>query len=336
MKYEPRLKADDLLARRPVKKSADFLGHRDNLGRIRQTRRTLSGKVVFNKSAGAQFGNTQKNFLDRNVQQPPMQSTSTVEQNPSHNGYAHAAIEERHSPASGRFSLVAIMVGIFAMGAAAGLIATSWIQKSSPDRGVLSERVVSKPVGPASTVSTGKEVINSKPIDEATGELPYDGKEQERESLSSVSPLPLESATSEQGDVKESSALPLSQTKDAPQLTRDATKNINPTSKHHFSNQVAKDKEIQRIQQQATEELKKKIEDDDLGGSTEKNKQVHQGKKQESRGDYEVHAASRRPLLAKCERAANFILKERCKWDICSGMWGKNGCPSYEKQASWF
>jgi hypothetical protein len=44
--------------------------------------------------------------------------------------------------------------------------------------------------------------------------------------------------------------------------------------------------------------------------------------------------ASTRLVLARCEQKSNFILREHCKWDICNGQWGKNGCPSFEKQAS--
>ena len=33
--------------------------------------------------------------------------------------------------------------------------------------------------------------------------------------------------------------------------------------------------------------------------------------------------------LASCDRRSNIILREHCRWQVCNGMWGKNGCPSY-------
>jgi hypothetical protein len=45
--------------------------------------------------------------------------------------------------------------------------------------------------------------------------------------------------------------------------------------------------------------------------------------------------ASARSELTQCGRNANFFHRERCKWRVCGGRWGQNGCPSYDhKQAS--
>ncbi len=35
-----------------------------------------------------------------------------------------------------------------------------------------------------------------------------------------------------------------------------------------------------------------------------------------------------------CEHSGNILRREQCRWKVCGGRWGKNGCPSYEsKQA---
>jgi len=38
--------------------------------------------------------------------------------------------------------------------------------------------------------------------------------------------------------------------------------------------------------------------------------------------------------LAKCQRNASFFVREKCKWRLCDGQWGKNGCPSYETKSA--
>ncbi|WP_334189506.1 hypothetical protein [Noviherbaspirillum sp.] len=101
--------------------------------------------------------------------------------------------------------------------------------------------------------------------------------------------------------------------------------------------QAEKNREIERIRQQAAEELKKKNEnqraaDEARTRATNRPNVTSASEKRQS----PVAGASKRALLAQCERRSNFILREHCKWEICDGSWGKNGCPSYEKQASAF
>jgi hypothetical protein len=33
----------------------------------------------------------------------------------------------------------------------------------------------------------------------------------------------------------------------------------------------------------------------------------------------------------QCERNGNFFSRERCKWRVCGGKWGRDGCPSYRR-----
>jgi hypothetical protein len=98
-----------------------------------------------------------------------------------------------------------------------------------------------------------------------------------------------------------------------------------------------KDREIERIRQQAAEELKKK------GGSVP---QVDAARKQglepaEQKSGRKAGAAAGRgrlpamaAMLEQCEQAGNFILREQCKWQLCGGRWGKNGCPSYPQRTT--
>lgn len=36
-------------------------------------------------------------------------------------------------------------------------------------------------------------------------------------------------------------------------------------------------------------------------------------------------------LYSQCLELGNFLRQEQCKWQVCSGKWGQNGCPSYKK-----
>ncbi|HYD80821.1 MAG TPA: hypothetical protein VEC06_13515 [Paucimonas sp.] len=83
---------------------------------------------------------------------------------------------------------------------------------------------------------------------------------------------------------------------------------------------IARNREISRIQQQASEELKKKT------------------RKRRSTGIEAAKAVSSpaarqrrdmRQAVARCERIDGIIRREQCRWRTCNGQWGKNGCPSY-------
>jgi hypothetical protein len=96
---------------------------------------------------------------------------------------------------------------------------------------------------------------------------------------------------------------------------------------------VAKDREIERIQQQVDEELKKKTRTPDVKLAARPRTEETE-KKIEAPG-YAASQGSKRAGLARCERDEESLIgREWCKWKVCSGSWGKNGCPSYERQAS--
>lgn len=41
-----------------------------------------------------------------------------------------------------------------------------------------------------------------------------------------------------------------------------------------------------------------------------------------------------REALARCQLQPNFFRREHCKWQLCDGQWGKNGCPSFESKSA--
>lgn len=101
-----------------------------------------------------------------------------------------------------------------------------------------------------------------------------------------------------------------------------------------------KDREIDRIRQQAEEELKKKSEHGRQIGRL-RAKGLSIAKAEPRRGESQNTSTARtanvwrvRDSLAQCERAPNIFRREQCKWRVCGGAWGKNGCPSYERHAS--
>jgi hypothetical protein len=57
----------------------------------------------------------------------------------------------------------------------------------------------------------------------------------------------------------------------------------------------------------------------------------------QSEGRYNTDKATWRPQagtrarVMQCNNINSFFSREKCKWQVCSGQWGKNGCPSYVK-----
>jgi hypothetical protein len=41
--------------------------------------------------------------------------------------------------------------------------------------------------------------------------------------------------------------------------------------------------------------------------------------------------AGLRNQFMQCEHNGNFFSRERCKWRVCGGKWGRDGCPSYRR-----
>ena len=98
------------------------------------------------------------------------------------------------------------------------------------------------------------------------------------------------------------------------------------------------DREIERIRRQVDEELKKKTEQG--RGPGEARTGAGKGGRVEDDSGRSVSAgapvsrvAATKAMLTKCDRNTNFIRRELCRWQVCNGSWGQNGCPSYQKKA---
>jgi hypothetical protein len=129
----------------------------------------------------------------------------------------------------------------------------------------------------------------------------------------------------EQGAVEPEDAAPVPV---APPAAKVHERNVAKAAQRYRTQQrAANDKEIERIKQQAADELKKKTENQRLNAEARTD--------EASQRPRPAKPASKLAMLARCERASNFIRREQCKWEVCNGMWGKNGCPSYEKQATY-
>jgi hypothetical protein len=96
-------------------------------------------------------------------------------------------------------------------------------------------------------------------------------------------------------------------------------------------------RELDRIRQQATEELRRKNEAKRMPNEARAKQAPRRAANERVAGSSQP-AQSRTQLvraqLAACENAGNFLLREQCKWQLCSGNWGKNGCPSYSTSHS--
>lgn len=98
-----------------------------------------------------------------------------------------------------------------------------------------------------------------------------------------------------------------------------------------------KDREIERIRQQAEDELKKKSERGRQLGRSRASNGVTAKASQRRQGAASARNAAQRSVkvsLARCEHASSFIRREQCKWRICGDSWGKNGCPYYPPHVS--
>ena len=200
-----------------------------------------------------------------------------------------------------------------------------------------------------------------------SSELPYDGRPPEamEESLASAAPAlppaPLSSAAiSSGGSDTEESAAPApapgkgaSASSPAPEASRkpamspdtasasrareadDKASAAAASSKRTTVAKNAKGQEIERIRRQADEELKKKNSAARRGDDERNASRAAQKKEGASPPASTLASATNyKALLAQCEAASNIFRREQCKWKLCNGMWGKNGCPSYAKPNS--
>lgn len=90
--------------------------------------------------------------------------------------------------------------------------------------------------------------------------------------------------------------------------------------------------EIDRIRQQADSELKKKTEPRVVRESRPRSGRQEIARQEPSALSARVQTAAVRVRLAQCEGRPNILSREVCKWRLCNGRWGRNGCPSYAPQ----
>lgn len=99
----------------------------------------------------------------------------------------------------------------------------------------------------------------------------------------------------------------------------------------------AKDQEIERIRRQADDELKKKGSAPRRADEARNAPRVAERDQDTGRSAATLASSNNyKVMLAQCEAAPNIFRREQCKWQLCNGKWGKNGCPSYSKPNNFY
>jgi hypothetical protein len=248
------------------------------------------------------------------------------------------------------------MTGVFAVGALAGLGGAWWVMTYAPAvRSPAPQLILQRPV--VTTEGLGK----SRPATMVRGisasELPYDGAPTPLAERARPKPpveteavtLPKQDLPSSRDAVPTVAPDPAAVESNAQEISAEAppqapkVPDTVPTpgkaadtlrARSAPVTPPARDHEIARIKRQAEDELKQKnrrIE----STSVKSRSSERVGEKQRALAATSMSkTAEMRTKLARCDQGSNFIRRELCKWHLCSGMWGKDGCPSYAKQAS--
>jgi hypothetical protein len=255
----------------------------------------------------------------------------------------YAFYNQFNSPPKRTRPRIAYVLGVFAIGAVVGLTSAWWLRQ--PSRPALGKEIshatrglhVSGVQGPDSRVkgidprelpydglpprSTGQ-MAQTQPARINPEELPYAG-------LSSSGSGPRQDAT----QTKATATRDENMTRVTPPTGATKTVIGKAAKKHRSAHRsAAQDREIERIKQQAAEELKKKTENRRLVAEREKSSS-HRSVRHRGTPPIADKSSRTRAMLASCESRRNFFLREKCKWRLCSDSWGKNGCPSYQMQA---
>lgn len=265
-----------------------------------------------------------------------------------------ATMYEAQVPVRHPLSRIAFMIGIFVIGALLGLAGVRWMVVPSGGEVVAPfERSVSLPTwtlqkrnkfqtfNAAKGISPGELPYDGAPVEQAVGappinqdELPYGGLHAGSMAVDQDTP-PV--ALSRNEDVVAKPA----EKKAVARASVGEEKGAKARQKRRVVQHIAKDKEIERIRQQAAEELKKKTESKRAlaayANSRRSTSQPSSPQSSSQEPPAAPSASSKTPaMLARCEHAANFFLREQCKWRLCSGKWGKNGCPSYATHGGFY
>jgi hypothetical protein len=274
-------------------------------------------------------------------------------------------------------SRVMLMAGIFVVGAAVGLAATWWMSMPADNQPPTAAVRKFEPVTEAPASKAASAAVTGSATGINPSELPYDGKPPgasvdaapaaiaqppTAKTDSSPSPRRAEVPRSASRANREPDEPPLvtapppapkkaeqavagvpadtgSKAPAAPTAKVQETKVAKAPHRYRTSPKIAKDKEIERIQQQADDELKKKSRSGDgIEAARSRTELAEKKPARQASDDGPPHIAgngSKRAALARCAiQEDSLIGRELCKWKVCSGMWGKNGCPSYERQVS--
>lgn len=259
-------------------------------------------------------------------------------------------------PSGRRLMRFLFMLGIFVIGATVGLGSAWWLNRSAQSpaiSGIDGPGILSAPSAQRSGQGGRPGAVRGI----SPGELPYDGaahplvedKPRPAEQvLTSPAPAP-QTAPAESKrlvDGESSVKTPQSQaestrsndpavSKPVPNAASKAgnsdVKSPPVAQKRRPQSKSAKDREIDRIKRQADDELKKKTE---YGGDADRpslrKNQTGQARSGSKEGSWRhISGAAMRVMLARCEDAPNLFRREQCKWRLCGGRWGTNGCPSY-------
>ncbi|WP_420476315.1 hypothetical protein [Noviherbaspirillum sp. ST9] len=273
------------------------------------------------------------------------------------------------APVGSRLRRVVMMASVFVVGAGVGLAAAWWFHQPAtvaPISAAPASTVRSAPALPATEVNRSAAIRGISP-----SELPYDGAPPPAAGQSTPEPVASKEPALPEAGVGTSganpsgernagrggaeadaalSAAPPSIEQSAPQAAQavdDArTTNASKATKQGGASvastvpkrkSVARsDREIERIRRQVDEELKKKTEQGrGLSSGTGQGARNDRGGRRDAIASGAVSRVSAtRASLARCDKKTNFIRREFCRWQVCNGSWGKNGCPSYQQQAS--
>jgi hypothetical protein len=271
-----------------------------------------------------------------------------------------ALYDHRPAPRRRRVARAVIIGLIFVVGTATGIGAASWLRaQQGPALRNLSTDMPKFPAHrngisegelPYDGSAAGRNV--HQVLETARGlnpvELPYGGEPRpgaaavqagqvDSASSSLAAEVPPEHAS--QADTgMEAPSSAATREKQVKQSVSPSEKKGMPVQAHRqkSSRRADKDKEIQRIRQQAEEELKKKPESARRGGEA-RNAAARAAQEKGGRSKSASRssgAATMTAMLQQCEQAGNIISREYCKWQLCSGKWGKSGCPSYPPHGS--
>lgn len=249
-------------------------------------------------------------------------------------------------------SRVVFVVSCFALVIGVGLFGAWWMNDHAIVRAQSAKRKTGQ--SPDGAVVTPLQIPHAaqQSVGISAGELPYDGVPPNSSAGPAIKPKPrnLPEANPKSGiDGNAENAASVEQPQeDAAMTTADDVPNnaapapqasprkpVNPLQRQGASAKLARRKEIDRLQQQAENELKKK---------TERRKSLAQklARARQKEGRREARALTQRckqaaqcALVAQCDNIAGLFAREACKWRICKGKWGKNGCPSYARQGNY-